>query len=116
MPPRRRKPPDEDTPPPGQEPGNDESPESEDSLLVHEAYLEHRLGGGEPATPEAYQRAVEQFERLPGAVPTRPGRRTTRPRPTDAETGVDAETGEARRTGGTSSGDESMDEDQGGES
>jgi hypothetical protein len=35
---------------------------------VHEAYLEHRLSGGEPATPEAYRRAFEQFQNLPGAV------------------------------------------------
>ena len=48
----------------------EESPEEQDSILVHEAYLQHRLSGGEPATPEAYMRAVEQFERLPGAVRT----------------------------------------------
>jgi hypothetical protein len=38
------------------------------AVRVHQAYLEHRLGGGERATPEAYRRAVEQFQRLPGAM------------------------------------------------
>jgi hypothetical protein len=51
------------------------------AVRVHQAYLDHRLAGGEPATPEAYRRAVEQFQKLPGAVrsvpspaaPERPG-------------------------------------------
>jgi hypothetical protein len=54
MPPRKGKPkpePDDYDEPP-------ESSEDEGSLRVHEAYLEHRLGGGEPATPEAFRRAV----------------------------------------------------------
>jgi hypothetical protein len=38
------------------------------AVRIHEAYLEHRLGGGEAATPEAYRRAVEQFQKLPGAM------------------------------------------------
>jgi hypothetical protein len=38
------------------------------AVEVHRAYLEHRLAGGEPATPEAYQRALAQFEKLPGAM------------------------------------------------
>jgi hypothetical protein len=42
------------------------------AVRVHQAYLEHRLGGGEPATPEAYRRAVEQFQKLPGAMPSVP--------------------------------------------
>lgn len=71
MPPRRRKPKDEYEQPAG------ESVEDEGSVRIHEAYLQHRLGGGEAATPEAFQRAVEQFERLPGAVRTGPA--TSRP-------------------------------------
>jgi hypothetical protein len=31
--------------------------------LIHEDYVRRRLGGGAPATPEAYERAVEQFNR-----------------------------------------------------
>jgi hypothetical protein len=51
--------------------------EHDNAVKVHEAYLQHRLGGGEPASPEAYRRALEQFEKLPGAmrstpVPVRP--------------------------------------------
>jgi hypothetical protein len=42
--------------------------EEHGAVRVHEAYLEHRLGGGAPATPDAYRRGVEQFQRLPGAV------------------------------------------------
>jgi hypothetical protein len=42
--------------------------EQSDAVRVHQAYLEHRLAGGEPATPEAYRRAVEQFQKLPGAM------------------------------------------------
>jgi hypothetical protein len=92
MPARRRKPPDDYPPPPSDE----ESPENEDSLLVHEAYLQHRLGGGEPATPEAYRRAVEQFERLPGAVRTRPSAgQTEPPRPTEPPD-VEPQPGEGR--------------------
>ena len=67
MPTRKRKPPkDKDYPEP--EP-HEEQP---GAVRVHQAYLEHRLAGGEPATPEAYRRALEQFEKLPGAIQTVP--------------------------------------------
>ena len=65
-------------------------------MRLNEAYLEHRVAGGAPATPEAYRRAAEQFQRLPGAVRTRPGiGRASRPtaapgeepRPDDAGAG-----------------------------
>jgi len=57
------------------EPGGHEPPppkEEKGAVEIHRAYLEHRLAGGEPATPEAYRRAVEQFEKLPGAMRTVP--------------------------------------------
>jgi len=38
------------------------------AIQVHQAYLEHRNRGGEPPSPDAYRRAIEQFQRLPGAV------------------------------------------------
>jgi hypothetical protein len=46
--------------------------EQRDAVKIHEAYLQHRLGGGEPASPEAYRRAVEAFEKLPGALRSTP--------------------------------------------
>lgn len=39
-----------------------------DPVQIHEAYVERQLGGGGPATPEAYARAIEQWHALPGAV------------------------------------------------
>jgi hypothetical protein len=50
--------------------------EQSDAVKVHEAYLEHRLGGGEPATPEAFRRAIEQFQKLPGAIRSVPSQAT----------------------------------------
>jgi hypothetical protein len=73
MPSRRRKPPDDTPPPPGPAPDDDEFFEVEEELRLHEAYLEYRVAGGAPATPEAYRRAVEQFDRLPGVIRSRPG-------------------------------------------
>lgn len=35
---------------------------------IHRDYVERRVRGGAPATPEAYARAIEQWHRLPGAV------------------------------------------------
>jgi hypothetical protein len=82
MPSRQRKPPDDARPPSRREPDNDEFVEDEDSLRLHEAYLEYRVAGGAPATPEAYRRAVEQFDRLPGVIRARPEvGRTAPPRP-----------------------------------
>jgi len=37
-------------------------------VLIHEAFIEHHLAGETPAAPEAYERAREQFQRLPGAT------------------------------------------------
>lgn len=39
-----------------------------DPVKVHRAYVERQLGGGATATPKAYARAIEQWNRLPGAV------------------------------------------------
>ena len=35
---------------------------------VHRGYVERHVGGGAPATPEAYAEAMKQWRRLPGAV------------------------------------------------
>jgi hypothetical protein len=39
-----------------------------DPVRIHEAFIEQHLAGQTPATPEAYGRAREQFQRLPGAT------------------------------------------------
>jgi hypothetical protein len=54
QPPRRRKP----------KLGNPDA----DPVKIHRDYVERRVGGGGPATPEAYQRALDQWHELPGAV------------------------------------------------
>ena len=38
------------------------------AVQVHQAFLEHRLKGGAPATPQAFRSAIEQFQKLPGAT------------------------------------------------
>jgi len=35
---------------------------------VHQQIVERRLGGGAPATPEAYVEALKEWHQLPGAV------------------------------------------------
>lgn len=39
-----------------------------DPVRIHREYVQRRIGGGELPTPEAYERAVDQWHRLPGAV------------------------------------------------
>ena len=39
-----------------------------DPVRLHREYVQQRIGGGELPTPEAYDRAVEQWHRLAGAV------------------------------------------------
>lgn len=39
-----------------------------DPVGIHEEYIRHHLEGETPATTEAYERAHEQFRRLPGSV------------------------------------------------
>jgi hypothetical protein len=51
--------------PPGRDP-------DADPVKVHRDYVERHLGGGAPATPEAYARALKQWHELPGAVGTPP--------------------------------------------
>jgi hypothetical protein len=46
---------------------------------IHEDYVRRHLGGVAPATPEAYERAIEQFNRLPGAMRTPTTARPARP-------------------------------------
>jgi hypothetical protein len=50
-----------------------------DPVRIHEDYVQRHLGGGAPATPEAHERAIEQFNRLPGAMRV-PTTRVTPPR------------------------------------
>jgi hypothetical protein len=67
MPTRKNKGPYED-----EHPKPESHEEQRGAVDVHRAYLEHRLAGGEPASPEAYRRAIEQFQKLPGAMRTVP--------------------------------------------
>jgi hypothetical protein len=39
-----------------------------DPVKIHREYVEERLGGGGPATPEAYDQALRQWQNIPGAV------------------------------------------------
>lgn len=39
-------------------------------VRIHEEYARMHLEGGEPATPETFERAAKQFHRLPGVVRT----------------------------------------------
>lgn len=39
-----------------------------DPQRIHREYVEQHFGGGEEPTPEAYERALEEWHRLPGAV------------------------------------------------
>jgi hypothetical protein len=68
--------------------------EESGAVEVHRAYLEHRLAGGEPATPELYRRAVEQFQKLPGATRSVPP--ATPPEKPGTERAGDDEKGERR--------------------
>lgn len=35
---------------------------------VHQQIVERRLGGGAPATPEAYAKGLEEWHKLPGSI------------------------------------------------
>ena len=41
-----------------------------DPVRIHREYVQRRIGGGAQPTPQAYERALEQWHRLPGAVRT----------------------------------------------
>ena len=51
----------------GRTPRLERNPDA-DPVRIHRQYVQERIGGGELPTPEAYERAVEQWHRLPGAV------------------------------------------------
>jgi hypothetical protein len=39
-----------------------------DPVRIHREYVQERIGGGQLPTPEAYERAVDQWHQLAGAV------------------------------------------------
>ena len=39
---------------------------------VHQQIVERRLSGGAPATPEAYAKALEEWQQLPGSIVVHP--------------------------------------------
>lgn len=67
--PKKRKAGDEtrERPKPGEGPPLQRDPDA-DPVKIHREYVERRVGGGEPPTPEAYERAIGQWHQLPGAV------------------------------------------------
>jgi hypothetical protein len=48
-----------------------EGEEEGGSIILRHEFIAHRLEGGAPATPEAYARAIEQWQQLPGAIASR---------------------------------------------
>jgi hypothetical protein len=48
-----------------------EGPQAE-LVTLHREYNERRLTGGAAPTPQAYARAMAQWQRLPGAIPHLP--------------------------------------------
>ena len=44
-----------------------------DPQRIHREYVERHFGGGEEPTPEAYERALAEWHRLPGAAQRPPG-------------------------------------------
>jgi hypothetical protein len=46
--------------------------EDADPVQIHREYVERRIGGGAPPTSDAYARAIEEFQQVPGAVRTPP--------------------------------------------
>ncbi|MEX0277501.1 MAG: hypothetical protein AB3N19_08280 [Ruegeria sp.] len=68
--------------------GDEPTGESPENLDIHEAFLKHRLEGGEEPSSQAYARAVEQFQKLPGAIRGKPA--FVPPKPTDDDSDSDA--------------------------
>lgn len=66
-----------------------------DPVRIHEEYVERHLGGGGPATNEAYEEAVQQWHELPGAV-IRPPAEVPRKPEAPAEEPGDEQEGEGR--------------------
>lgn len=54
-----------------------------DPQRIHREYVERHFGGGEEPTPEAYERALAEWHRLPGAA-QRPPSEIRGPEETDA--------------------------------
>jgi hypothetical protein len=54
----------------GQDGGTQRLPRNPDAdpVRVHRQYVQERLGGGELPTPGAYERAIDQWHQLAGAV------------------------------------------------
>jgi hypothetical protein len=50
--------------------------EDADPVKAQQDYVEAHLGGRAPATPQAYQQALEQWHALPGAVRAPPAELT----------------------------------------
>jgi hypothetical protein len=63
-----------------------------DPQRIHREYVERHLGGGggREATPDAYERAVEQWRRIPGAISRPPGE-VRGGGGTDADAGAEAD-------------------------
>jgi hypothetical protein len=53
--------------PPEEPPELSRNPDA-DPVRIHREYVQRRLGGGALPTPEAYENALEEWHRLPGAV------------------------------------------------
>jgi hypothetical protein len=56
-----------DNGPPEEPPQLTRNPDA-DPVRIHREYVQRRLGGGALPTPEAYENALEEWHRLPGAV------------------------------------------------
>jgi hypothetical protein len=48
---------------------------------VHQQIIDRRLGGGAPATPEAYAKALEEWHQLPGSIIRPPTDESASPEP-----------------------------------
>jgi hypothetical protein len=77
-----RRPPDGD----GERPVGPGNPDA-DPVRIHEAFVERRVGGGRPATPKAYEQALRQWRRMPGAVRVPPTELTGEEAPPASEAG-----------------------------
>ena len=52
---------------------------------VHQQIINRRLGGGAPATPEAYAKALEEWHQLPGSIVRPPTDEKPAPEPEKAD-------------------------------
>lgn len=70
-----------------------------DPVKIHRDYIERRVGGGAPPTPEAYERAIREWHQLPGAVsvpPTELSGDDAKRAPEKKEDEADEESGKGR--------------------